>query len=184
ERFWLLPSEGGEKPLSIGMPWPEAYLTSRGANFRWQSAFAEIAPNIFITGEVPRQTSFETGSPKFIINRNGRMEPDPFLDDYSLAVKTSEGLVVVLGCAHAGTINVLDHLIEKTGEDRVRAVLGGTHLGFSSDDQLDETIAALKRYRVHTLAVSHCTGQKPIARLAAEFRENFAFGCVGFTLSS
>ncbi|SPJ15275.1 hypothetical protein SBDP2_290001 [Syntrophobacter sp. SbD2] len=32
------------------------------------------------------------------------------------------------------------------------------------------------------LAVSHCTGQSPVARLASEFGDKFAFGRVGFVL--
>lgn len=182
ERFWRLPSPTGEAPLSIGIPWREAYLTSRGARFQWRTEFCEIAEDIFLTGEVPRISPFEKGDPKMTIMRDGQEVQDPFLDDYSLAVKTPQGLVVLLGCAHAGLINILDHLIAKTGEDRIHAIVGGTHLGFLSDAHLDETIRSLKAYRVETLAASHCTGQRPVARLAAEFGTGFAFGHVGFVL--
>jgi 7,8-dihydropterin-6-yl-methyl-4-(beta-D-ribofuranosyl)aminobenzene 5'-phosphate synthase len=56
-------------------------------------------------------------------------------------------------------------------------------LGFSAEQQLEHTIVALKDYRVELLATSHCTGQGPIARLAAEFGPGFAFGHVGFVLT-
>lgn len=183
ERFRWMPVGKEEKPVSIGIPWREAYLTTRGARFKWQTAFSEIAENVFISGEVPRKTPFETGDPKFVIRQNGNWVPDPFLDDYSLVLKTPKGLVVVLGCAHAGTINILDHARESTGEERVYAVMGGTHLGFSPEDQLNATIPLLKEARVQILATSHCTGMAPIARLASEFQGGFAFGHVGFTLS-
>jgi 7,8-dihydropterin-6-yl-methyl-4-(beta-D-ribofuranosyl)aminobenzene 5'-phosphate synthase len=182
ERFRWMPVGKEEKPVSIGIPWREAYLTSRGARFRWEKSFTEIAPNVYITGEVPRKTEFETGDPKFAIRRNGDWVPDPFLDDYSLLLKTSEGLVVILGCAHAGLINILDHASTQTGESQIRAILGGTHLGFSPETQLEHTITALKDYQVKLLAVSHCTGQRPVARLAAEFGNNFDFAPVGFVL--
>jgi 7,8-dihydropterin-6-yl-methyl-4-(beta-D-ribofuranosyl)aminobenzene 5'-phosphate synthase len=144
ERFWLMPASGGEeRPVSIGMPWPRAYVSTRGARFEWQKEFSEIAPDVFVTGEVPRKTLFELGSPKFVISNDGGWIPDPFLDDFSMILKTARGLVVVLGCAHAGIINILNHAIDRTGESRVYAVLGGTHLGLSPKPQLDPTIEAL-----------------------------------------
>ncbi|NSW85762.1 MAG: MBL fold metallo-hydrolase [Syntrophobacteraceae bacterium] len=182
ERFWMLPAGEEDRPLSIGMPWAQAYLTTRGARFQWVTTFDEIAPGVFISGEVPRRTLFELGSPKFVVNNGKSRELDPFLDDFSLFLKTSKGLVVVLGCAHAGIINILEHAIARTGEDRVYAVLGGTHLGLSPEPQLKPTLDALKTYNIKIMAVSHCTGQAPIARLAREFGESFAFGNVGFVL--
>ena len=182
ERFRWMPVGPNERPVSIGMPWKEAYLTSRGAQFRWQPEFAEIAAGVFVSGEVPRRSAFETGDPKFVVKANGDWVPDPFLDDYSLILKTDQGLVVILGCAHAGIINILTHAVEKTGDERIHAVLGGTHLGFSPREQLDHTIQALHRFKLRKLAVSHCTGQQPIARLAAEFGPGFEFAPVGYTL--
>lgn len=183
ERFRWMPMGPEEKPVSIGIPWREAYLTTRGARFQWRTDFAEIGENVFVSGVVPRETAFEQGDPKFVVRKNGEWVPDPFLDDYSLVLKTSRGLVVILGCAHAGLINILNHAIAKTGVDNIYAILGGTHLGFSPEAQLEATIPALKRYQVQILAVSHCTGQSPVARLAAEFGSGFAFGHVGFTLT-
>ncbi|QCQ23081.1 MBL fold metallo-hydrolase [Desulfoglaeba alkanexedens] len=182
ERFRWMPVGPEEKPISIGLPWREAYVVSRGARFRWVESFEELAPGVWVTGVVPRRTDFETGDPKFAVLRDGAWVPDPFLDDYSIALNTPEGLVVVLGCAHAGIINILEHITEKTGIDRIHAVLGGTHLGFSAREQLERTIEALKRFKVKTLAVCHCTGQLPAARLAVEFGAGFAFAPVGFVL--
>jgi len=184
ERFRWMTVGKEEKLVSIGMPWHESYLTTRGAGFRWERSFAEIAPGIYVTGEVPRVTEFETGDPKFVVRRNGDWDADPFLDDYSLVMKTPQGLVLILGCAHAGLINILDHVIARTGEARVHAILGGTHLGFSPEAQLERTIEELNKYELKLIATSHCTGQRPIARLAAEFGQRFAFGHAGFVLSS
>ena len=183
EKFRLIPAgDGEEKPRSNGMPWPQTYLTTRGARFDWLRDFTEIAPNVFITGEVPRKTVFERGSPKLVVSRNSSFVQDPFLDDFSMVLKTSRGLVVVLGCAHAGVVNIIRHAIEKTGEKRIYAVLGGTHLGLSPEAQLNPSVEALKEFNIEMLAVSHCTGQAPMARLACEFGDRFGFGSVGFVL--
>jgi 7,8-dihydropterin-6-yl-methyl-4-(beta-D-ribofuranosyl)aminobenzene 5'-phosphate synthase len=183
ERFRLMPAPGGEeKPLSVGMPWPQAYLTTRGAEFEWHREFSEIAPNVFVTGEVPRKTLFELGDPKMVVSGDGGWVQDPFLDDFSMIVKTSRGLVIVLGCAHAGIVNILNHAVDRTGERRIHAVLGGTHLGLTPSPQLDPTIQALKEFDIRIVANSHCTSQVPMARLASEFGDKFAFGRVGFAL--
>ncbi len=108
--------------------------------------------------------------------------PDPLRDDQSLIIEGPQGLVLVLGCAHAGMINILRHAMEKTGSDRVSAVIGGTHLDFAAPQQVEDTIAALKEYRVEKIGVSHCTGLKAAARLYSEFGENFFFGRVGEVL--
>jgi len=183
ERFRLMPAAGGkEKPLSIGMPWPLAYLTTRGAMFEWHREFSEVAPNVFVTGEVPRKTLFELGDPQLIVSDRGKWVPDLFPDDFSMILKTSRGLVIVLGCAHAGIVNILNHAVDRSGEKRIYAVLGGTHLGLSLEPQVDPTIQALKQFDIQVLAVSHCTGQAPAARLMSEFGGRFAFGRVGFAL--
>jgi 7,8-dihydropterin-6-yl-methyl-4-(beta-D-ribofuranosyl)aminobenzene 5'-phosphate synthase len=184
ERFRWMPVGKEEKPVSIGIPWREAYVTSRGARFRWQESFAELAAGVFVSGEVPRRTSFETGDPKFVVRQDGQWVPDAFRDDYSLALDTPKGLVVLLGCAHAGLINILDHITTQTGKQRIYAVLGGTHLGFSPQTQLEHTIQELKRFQVERLAVSHCTGQGPVARLAVEFGKGFEFAPVGYVLEA
>ncbi|SFM91116.1 MBL fold metallo-hydrolase [Thermodesulforhabdus norvegica] len=182
ERFRMMPVAGEEKPMSIGIPWYESYLTSRGARFQWVSEWSEISPGVFITGEVPRKTSFETGDPKFLVRDDDGFVPDPFRDDYSLVLDTPKGLVVILGCAHSGIINILNHVRDKTGKREIYAVLGGTHLDFTSPEQLNSTVEALGDFSIEKIAVSHCTGQKAAARLYAEFGDRFDFAPVGYTI--
>lgn len=182
ERFRFMPVGGEERPVSIGIPWPESYVRSRGARFDWVTDWSEVAPGVFVTGEVPRKTDFETGDPKFAVKKDNNFVPDPFKDDYSLVLDTPKGLIVILGCAHAGIINILNHVTDRTGKDKIYAVLGGTHLGFSSKEQLNATVEALKSFSIEKLAVSHCTGQKPAARLACEFPNAFDFAPVGYQI--
>jgi 7,8-dihydropterin-6-yl-methyl-4-(beta-D-ribofuranosyl)aminobenzene 5'-phosphate synthase len=79
-------------------------------------------------------------------------------------------------------INILDHVVSRGGKDKIYAVLGGTHLDFSTPSQVQETITALKKYDVERIGVSHCTGLKAASRLFAEFGEKFFFGQVGEVL--
>jgi 7,8-dihydropterin-6-yl-methyl-4-(beta-D-ribofuranosyl)aminobenzene 5'-phosphate synthase len=110
--------------------------------------------------------------------------PDPLTDDLSLAVDTPKGLVLVLGCAHAGMVNIIDHIIETLGRDRIYAVIGGTHLGFSGDAQFEETLKTLDRFRIEKIGVSHCTGLVKAAQLHARLGDRFFFGSVGTMLEA
>lgn len=186
ERFRVMSPAPGmeEKPVSIGIPWHEAYLVGRGARFQWTTEWSEILQGVYITGVVPRETAFETGDPKFLIKTSEGFSPDPFFDDYSMVIDTPKGIIVVLGCAHAGTINILNHISAHLGQRKIYALVGGTHLDFSSSEQLDKTIEALKNLEIEIIAVSHCTGQKAAVIMSKEFGSKFQFAPVGFQLTA
>jgi 7,8-dihydropterin-6-yl-methyl-4-(beta-D-ribofuranosyl)aminobenzene 5'-phosphate synthase len=166
----------------VGLKFQRAYLESLGGRFILEKNFREVTREMFLTGEVPRRTSFEKGDLKLFAESQGKLIPDPFGDDQSLVIESQKGLVLLLGCAHAGMINILEHVIEKTGKDKVHAIIGGTHLDFATPLQVEETISALKKYEVERIGVSHCTGLKAASQLYAEFGERFFFGQVGEAL--
>jgi 7,8-dihydropterin-6-yl-methyl-4-(beta-D-ribofuranosyl)aminobenzene 5'-phosphate synthase len=103
------------------------------------------------------------------------------LDDQALVLDLNRGLLVVLGCAHSGVINTIEHARKITGKDHVLVVVGGTHLGFGTTDikRLERTIEALKNYDLEILGVSHCTGLAASALLATEFQDKFIFNIAG-----
>lgn len=169
------------KSLSLGVPYPKEYLEGQGAAFDLSVQFREISPDIYLTGQVPRVTSFEAGDSGLFSDTCG-CSRDPFDDDQSLVITTKKGLVVLLGCCHAGLINTLNHVADKTGRCDIYAVLGGTHLGFCDGQQLDQTVQALRRWQIRKLAVSHCTGFAASARLKQEFSAAFQPAQVGYCL--
>jgi len=175
--------EGGEeKKRFIGIPYKKTYLEFLGANFILNSDFMEVDKGIWLTGEVPRKTSFEKLDPRLHIEGEGKLFQDPLRDDQSLILDTEKGLILILGCAHSGMINIIYHVMEKTGKDKFHAILGGTHLDFLSSDQLEESIKALKRINIEKIGVSHCTGMQAAFRLHQEFGDRFFHGCVGSVL--
>ncbi len=58
---------------------------------------------------------------------NGLVE-DTIPEDQSLVLNTTQGLVVVTGCGHAGIINILTYAGTKFPTRPVHAVIGGLHL--------------------------------------------------------
>jgi 7,8-dihydropterin-6-yl-methyl-4-(beta-D-ribofuranosyl)aminobenzene 5'-phosphate synthase len=178
----LVEENGKETKRFVGIPFKRSYLESLGANFILNKDFSEIEKGVYLTGEVPRKTSFEKLDPKLFTEIDGKTDPDVFLDDQSLVLNTEQGLLVILGCAHSGLINILNHVIQKTGEDRFYAIVGGTHLDFLAPEQLEESIKALKQIHIERIGASHCTGMTGAFRLRQEFGDRFFYGHVGSTL--
>lgn len=142
---------------------------------------AEIVPGIWATGEIPRANDFEdTGGPYFL--DRGLSHPDPLLDDQALFFRTPRGVVVVLGCAHAGVVNTLDHIVRLTGGN-IHTVIGGMHLENASPRRMAETVAGLRRLGVQRLGPVHCTGWKAVGVFQREFPEQYLHCTAGTMLS-
>jgi 7,8-dihydropterin-6-yl-methyl-4-(beta-D-ribofuranosyl)aminobenzene 5'-phosphate synthase len=167
--------------LAIGIPHSRDELEVAGAVFNLSPVFREIASGIFLTGEIPRATAFETGDRGLYCDCSG-MAVDSTPDDQSLVLDTDRGLVVIMGCCHAGLVNTLDHVTCSMGRCDVYAVIGGTHLGFCGQQQIEMTISALKSRGIKRLAASHCTGFAASARLSREMPKEFQVAGVGYTL--
>lgn len=179
ERFWV----GEHERRDIGIPFSRMHFEALGARFLLQRHFGEIAPGIHFSGEIPRNASFETGDPHLmVLDDAGKLIPDPFPDDICLVIETEKGPIVLLGCAHAGLVNTLNLVREKTGFDRFYAVVGGTHLAPASDEQFAATVRSLRAFCVERIGVSHCTGLPRAAQLHAEFGGRFFFASVGSTI--
>lgn len=165
----------------IGIPVSREELESAGASFDLSREFRALAPGIYLTGQVPRITAFETGDQGLFRDCAGR-ELDTTPDDQSLLLETGKGLVLVLGCCHSGVVNTVEHVARMTGRRDIFAVIGGTHLGFCSREQLDKTVAALRTFGIKKLAAGHCTGFAASARLAHEMPKEFQVAMVGYTI--
>lgn len=163
-----------------GIPYTRGYLEKMGARLVFNQDFTEIEKGIYLTGEVPRETDFEAGDldNRYGI-RDGKVVPEIILDDQSLIIKTEGGILILLGCAHSGIINIINHAIKMTGVDTIFGIIGGTHLGFSGQEQLEKTISALKAYHIKHFIPGHCTGIAVATRLSREFEKIFQFSHVG-----
>jgi 7,8-dihydropterin-6-yl-methyl-4-(beta-D-ribofuranosyl)aminobenzene 5'-phosphate synthase len=136
---------------------------------------------IMVTGEVERTTPFEKGMPNALVEKDGELVFDPFIDDQAIVLKLNDkGLVVISGCAHAGIVNTLMYAQKTTGEEKIHAVLGGFHLSGPFFEKFhDPTVDALKKIDPDVLMPMHCTGWKAIQRFQKEFPESFILNSVG-----
>jgi 7,8-dihydropterin-6-yl-methyl-4-(beta-D-ribofuranosyl)aminobenzene 5'-phosphate synthase len=182
DRIAVLKENGKESRRFVGIPFKKGYLESLGANFILNTDFREVERGIFLTGEVPKKTPFEKPDPRLFAELDGKTTQDIFLDDQSLILDTDKGLILILGCAHSGMINIINHIVDKTGKGKFYAILGGTHLDFLTPEQLEESIKSLKKMKIEKIGVSHCTGMRAAFRLHQEFGDLFFYGCVGSAL--
>jgi len=182
DRIAILKEDDKETKRFVGIPYKKTYLESLGANFVFNTDFTEVEKGLFLTGEVSRKTPFEKPDTRLFTEMDGKTTQDIFLDDQSLILDTEKGLIVLLGCAHSGMINIVNHVVNKMEKRNFHAILGGTHLDFLTPEQLEESIKSLKKMEIEKIGVSHCTGMKAAFRLHQEFGDRFFYGCVGSVL--
>ena len=89
--------------------------------------------------------------------------------EQSLAIETSKGLVLVVGCSHPGITNIVRTAQEQRGVDSIRLLVGGLHMFRQSAAEIASQIRQLQRLNVESVMPAHCSGD-----LAKEmFREAY-----------
>ncbi len=153
-----------------------------GALVKEQSDPSLLASNlVLVTGQIPRKTDFEKGTPGLEARVDGQWQPDPFIDDQAIAVHVKDkGLVVLSGCSHAGIINTVSYARELTGVDALHCVMGGFHLpGPAISPLTQRTITEMKRLAPDYIVPMHCTGWEAINGFSREMPEQFILNSVG-----
>lgn len=139
----------GDPPDRIvsGTPWEQG-------NFEIVTETAEIFPGMFV---------LTTRSQK-----PGTLE----MNELSLAIRTREGLVLVVGCSHPGVENIL---MEATKiEARLHLVAGGFHLVLTPEEEIRRVANALHDVlAVERVAPGHCTSELGFSIFMDRFDERF-----------
>ncbi|MFZ5807484.1 MAG: MBL fold metallo-hydrolase [Verrucomicrobiota bacterium] len=153
-----------------------------GKRLRLITTSTEIIPGIFATGEIPRITKFEDTGGAFYLDKKAHT-PDPLLDDQALFFDTPKGIVVLLGCAHAGVINTLLYIRKLTKDRPIHAVIGGMHLANASPQRIAKTIQTFKQLKIQKLIPAHCTGIYVIPLLQKTFPKTYSPCSAGMSFS-
>jgi 7,8-dihydropterin-6-yl-methyl-4-(beta-D-ribofuranosyl)aminobenzene 5'-phosphate synthase len=179
ERFAVRKQNGKMKHHSVGIPFSQEELEQAGARFLLKGEYHEVSPGFWFSGEISRPQGWQSSDHTLVIKHEGDDIPDPFVDDISLLLETDSGPVVLLGCAHAGTDTILDYLSEKSGYSSFYAIIGGTHLIRSNDQQIDKIIKILEKYQIQKIAATHCTGFPAMVKMYHAFKDRFEVTRVG-----
>lgn len=116
-----------------------------------------LTERLVFLGEIERANAFEARHPIGKILESGVAKDDYLIDDSALAFKSSEGLVIITGCSHAGICNIVEYARKVCGEDRVVDIIGGFHLLNPSAEQLQGTLAYMESLRPGSVHACHCT---------------------------
>ncbi len=165
-RYWDL----GDRVLAHTLPIPREELEQRVRTIIDTEQPTRIRKGLMVTGEVPRRNDFEdTGVREYAFLDESMETSDPILDDQAMFFRVPEGLVILLGCAHAGLVNTIEYITELTGESQIYAIIGGTHLVSASPERMEKTVEALRQFDVQKIMLSHCTGMRAYAELMKAF---------------
>jgi len=153
---------------AVGSPIVKELVDEKCHSLKLNKQLSEVIPGVFLTGEIPRISNYEDTGGDFYLDIKCT-KCDDIIDDQALFIETSKGIVVLLGCAHGGVINTLNHISSLTGEKTIYAVLGGMHLLRASDERLNETSRIIEHYNVQLLGLCHCTGERARNYLRSQF---------------
>ncbi|TFF97422.1 MAG: MBL fold metallo-hydrolase [Promethearchaeota archaeon] len=146
--------------LNIGFP-DLTDKQEKKINFRFIKEPTNITQTIRTTGEIKDRKYKDGIEPRAVHKEGGIYKVDPIYDDLSLILNTTEGQVIIAGCAHAGILNICDRT-KKTLDKPIKAIIGGTHMVRYSKKEVIETGEILiKQFDNPDLYLNHCTDQLP-----------------------
>jgi 7,8-dihydropterin-6-yl-methyl-4-(beta-D-ribofuranosyl)aminobenzene 5'-phosphate synthase len=100
------------------------------------------------------------------------------LRELSLAIRTPEGLVLLVGCSHPGIETILE--AATSAGDHVRVLFGGLHLVTTPEPEIARIAASLReRWQLDLIAPGHCTGEPAFATLQRVFGRRYVYAGLG-----
>jgi 7,8-dihydropterin-6-yl-methyl-4-(beta-D-ribofuranosyl)aminobenzene 5'-phosphate synthase len=162
-----------------GNPFDEEFVRKNNIEIKYiqQDSFY-ITEDIIIFSNFKRNNNYEKMNKDFQIKEDGNYILDNFEDEIILSVKSSKGLILIVGCSHIGIVNIIKTVKERTGMD-IYGIVGGTHLIEADELRLNSTIDFLKENNVQILGLSHCTGEKALEKIKLEFKDQFVYNNTG-----
>ena len=137
-------------------------------------ADAHSVGDLFLaSGDIPRQTSYETGLPGHHTWRGEHVTLDEGIHDerFLSAFVRGQGTTVLTACSHAGVVNVGLEMRRLLPDQPIGLLLGGFHLaGAAVEDRIDPTVRDLAELvEPRIIAPGHCTGWRGATALVNAF---------------
>jgi 7,8-dihydropterin-6-yl-methyl-4-(beta-D-ribofuranosyl)aminobenzene 5'-phosphate synthase len=164
-------SRKGAKIQSIGMP-ETAKKALKGRHIIWTITPARLFSGIAVTGQIPRKNNFEDVGGAFFLDKDCQKDDD-LPDDQSLYIESKSGIFVVLGCAHAGVVNILNYIAELAGRCSIYGIIGGMHLLNAASARISKTLESFKKFGIRKIAPLHCTGMNALNEIEKSFQDRF-----------
>jgi len=139
--------------IHMGEAWPSA-------NFQLIDKNIEIVPGMYLIA--------------LVSDKPGTLE----LRELSLAIRTPDGLVLVVGCSHPG----VEHIVQEASaiDPHINLLFGGLHQIQAPDPEVERIARVLHdQYKVDRIAPGHCTGEPEFAALKKTFGDHYLYAGVG-----
>ena len=139
--------------IHMGEAWPRA-------NIQLIDKTTEIAPGMSVIA--------------LVSDKPGTLE----LRELSLAIRTPEGLILVVGCSHPGVEPILHEAAAI--DPHIHILFGGLHQIQSFDPEVERIADVLhNQYKVERVAPGHCTGEPEFAALKRAFGDHYVYAGLG-----
>ena len=138
-------------------------------NIKYVDNGLNITKNIYLYNNFLEKNSYEKIGDKFYI-LDKEYKKDLFLDEVVLTIDTPNGLIVIVGCSHAGICNIISEINSRCNRP-IRGIIGGFHLSKESDEYTLKIINELKKYDLEFICPIHCSGHENL------FRKEFKNKC-------
>jgi 7,8-dihydropterin-6-yl-methyl-4-(beta-D-ribofuranosyl)aminobenzene 5'-phosphate synthase len=101
------------------------------------------------------------------------------IKEQSLIVTSSQGLVVITGCAHPGVVNIVRKARDMLAEKPVYLVIGGFHLSRAATPEIESIVEGFRQLGVRKVAPCHCSGDETRKLFREEYGEDYIDSGVG-----
>lgn len=150
----------------IGINFDEAYIRNKGITIDFVKNNAlKISDEVFVFSNFNKKYNIEKINENMKVKVGDKYIVDQFEDEIALAVKTSKGIVILLGCSHPGFLNMISTIGEAFNE-KIYAIIGGSHLVEADSSRIKKSIECLNNLNIEVIGLSHCTGEKAVNEIS------------------
>ncbi len=148
----------GLKYTDLSCGFTADYITRRGITPHLVHGLTPLSDGVWLMSQFPRCHDFEQIPTRFVRGDLSKPVVDDFSDEVCLILDSPNGLILVVGCAHPGILNIATAV--RSALDRpIYAILGGTHLVEADDSRIHQTMDEMEALGVSIMGLSHCSGQ-------------------------
>jgi len=104
------------------------------------------------------------------------------LKELTLAIRTPDGLVLVVGCSHPG----LDRIVAAAQaiDAHIHVIAGGFHLVVAPDEAINQVVTLLHdTAKIDYVAPGHCTGEPAFTALMQSFGDHYLYAGLGTVIA-
>ena len=160
----------------IGANFDEEFLKSNNIDIEYiKEDIHKINDEVYIFSNFRKVFEFEKLNPNLVVSVAGQYCIDDFKDEIAIGVKTKKGMLILLGCAHIGCLNIVETIKHRAVSDII-GIIGGTHFIECDSKRIEISVKYLNDLHLAYLGLSHCTGESATTLLSDKCDNTFING--------